>query len=123
MIPTRFVSFGFKHGVPVPDPVDGIVIDVRPLFPSNPWRAVPFRRLTGLDPDVQTWIKGQTGYVQRLQDLINRIRLAPPVSAAGTVYLGCTGGRHRSVYLAHYLAGFYQVPVEHVHIHASTITR
>ena len=107
--------------IPPPDLTPGLTIDVRPLFPSNPWRAVPLRRLTGLDPAVGQWIRDQKGYAAGLDALTWRI-LDYQGLDSGPVYLGCTGGRHRSVYLAAYLGRIWNLPVQHVHIDRGHLT-
>lgn len=90
-------SFGYKHGVP-PD-VD-TVFDCR--FLPNPYWVDELRPLTGLDPEVQDYVRSMplTGeFVDRVEDLLDL--LLPAYVAEGkallTVAFGCTGGRHRSV--------------------------
>jgi len=98
------VSFGFRHGVP--EEAD-LVFDVR--FLPNPHFVPAFRPLTGRDPRVAKYIRSfpQTQeFILRISDLL--IYLLPHYVHEGKSYLtiaiGCTGGRHRSVYLAERLA-------------------
>jgi RNase adapter protein RapZ len=97
---TSIVSFGYKHGLPLD--VD-LVFDCR--FLPNPHWVDGLRPLTGLDDPVQQYVASQpeTGeFLKRLDDLLEL--LLPAFVKEGKSYLsigvGCTGGRHRSVYLA-----------------------
>ncbi len=97
---TSIVSFGYKHGLPLD--VD-LVFDCR--FLPNPHWVDGLRPLTGLDEPVQQYVASQpeTGeFLKRLDDLLEL--LLPAFVKEGKSYLsigvGCTGGRHRSVYLA-----------------------
>ena len=89
-------SFGYKHGVPAD--VD-TVFDCR--FLPNPYWVDDLRPLTGLDPEVQDYVRSfeLTGeFLHRVEDLLEL--LLPAYVAEGkallTVAFGCTGGRHRS---------------------------
>jgi UPF0042 nucleotide-binding protein len=97
---TSIVSFGYKHGLPLD--VD-LVFDCR--FLPNPHWVDSLRPLTGLDEPVQEYVRAQpeTGeFLKRLDDLLEL--LLPAFVKEGKSYLsigvGCTGGRHRSVFLA-----------------------
>ena len=94
------VSFGFKNGVP-PD-VD-VVFDVR--FLPNPHFIMKFRPLTGRDPKVARYVKSfpQTKeFLKRAESMLKF--LIPYYIREGKSYLtigiGCTGGQHRSVFIA-----------------------
>ncbi|MEW5982460.1 MAG: RNase adapter RapZ [Acidobacteriota bacterium] len=94
------VSFGFKHGLP---PEADLVFDVR--FLPNPHFVPRLRPLTGRDDAVVRFMetRGATGEaVGRFGALLQY--LVPQYAAEGKTYLtvaiGCTGGRHRSVYVA-----------------------
>ncbi|HEC16583.1 MAG TPA: RNase adapter RapZ [Sedimenticola sp.] len=103
-----FQSFGHKHGVP--GDAD-FVYDVRCL-PNPHWKA-ELRSLTGRDQAVMDFL-GRDGQVRRMQDHIGHFLEAwiPAFEEEGRSYLtiaiGCTGGRHRSVYLAERLARHFQ---------------
>src|SRR6266702_6777670 len=112
------VSFGFRHGVP--EDAD-LVFDVR--FLPNPHFVPEFRPLTGRDPKVAKYIRSfpQTlEFIQRISDLL--VYLLPHYIHEGKSYLtiafGCTGGQHRSVFIAEEVkkllakAG-YRVKVQH----------
>ena len=98
-----FESFGFKRGIP--GDAD-FVFDVRTL--PNPYWEPSLRHLTGRDPPVIEFLKEQAG-VQRLIDDIESFitrRIADyRATSRGylTVAVGCTGGRHRSVYVVEQL--------------------
>jgi UPF0042 nucleotide-binding protein len=95
-----FESFGFKHGVPVDA---DLMFDVR--FLPNPHFIPELRPFTGRDRRVAAFLRRQpeTGvFVRKLVSLLTW--LVPKYVAEGksylTVAIGCTGGRHRSVYVA-----------------------
>lgn len=94
------VSFGFRFGVPADS---DLVFDVR--FLPNPNYIPRFKNKTGRDRGVGRYINSfpQTAeFTKRLMDLL--LYLLPSYVREGKSYLtisiGCTGGRHRSVYLA-----------------------
>ena len=100
----RVTSFGFKHGVPMEA---DLVFDVR--FLPNPYYVTELRTLTGLDPRVRDYAfqGGQgEGFLQRLWDLVGW--LLPLYEEEGktalVISIGCTGGHHRAVAVAHALA-------------------
>jgi UPF0042 nucleotide-binding protein len=93
-------SFSYKRGLPREA---DLVLDVR--FLRNPHYVDELRPFTGRDVAVQTYIRADpalSGFVERLQALL--ASLLPSYRAEGRSYLtlafGCTGGQHRSVYLA-----------------------
>ena len=93
-------SFGFRHGVP--DDSD-LVFDVR--FLPNPNYIPEFKHLTGRHASVARYIRSfpQTEeFVNRISDLL--VYLLPHYIREGKSYLtiafGCTGGHHRSVFIA-----------------------
>ncbi|OUO57566.1 RNase adapter RapZ [Candidatus Avelusimicrobium gallicola] len=98
------VSFGFKNGI-LKD--CDIVMDVR--FLPNPFYIPELRDKTGLDKEVQNYImsfKETQEFAEKFADLIKY--LIPKYIKEGKSYLtiamGCTGGKHRSVFMAHELA-------------------
>lgn len=98
------VSFGYKHGLPMEADV---VMDVR--FLSNPYYQPELKNKTGLDAEVQDYIKKSPfamEFLERFTDMV--IFLIPKYIKEGKSYLtiavGCSGGRHRSVFMAHSLA-------------------
>ena len=94
------LSFGFKNGVP--ESAD-LVFDVR--FLPNPHFIQKFRPYTGKHPQVAKYIRSfpQTQeFIAKIMDML--LFLLPHYVAEGKSYLtiafGCTGGQHRSVFLA-----------------------
>jgi RNase adapter protein RapZ len=101
---TSVVSFGYKHGLPLD--VD-LVFDCR--FLPNPHWVDALRPLTGQDEPVRQYVASQPEtpeFLARLDDML--ALLLPAYVKEGKSYLsiavGCTGGTHRSVYIAEELA-------------------
>lgn len=97
-------SFGFKNGIP--GDAD-FVFDARSL--PNPYWNPALRALTGRDPDVIRFLEAQRGSARLLEDMHQFVSARIPEHQAAnrrylTISIGCTGGRHRSVYLAEKLA-------------------
>ncbi len=95
-----FESFGFKHGLPLGA---DLVFDVR--FLPNPHFVPTLRPQTGRDKPVADFLEQQPATRQLLARLTSFLEfLVPHYVAEGksylTVAIGCTGGRHRSVYIA-----------------------
>jgi UPF0042 nucleotide-binding protein len=93
-------SFGFKHGTP--RDLD-LLFDVRYL--PNPHFIADLRPFTGLDESIMTYLEGQPEVGETLERLVDLLcYLLPRYRREGksyvTIGIGCTGGRHRSVYLA-----------------------
>lgn len=99
-----FCSFGYKNGVPLDS---DYVFDMRCL--PNPYWIKALQPLTGLDQPVVQFFKKQEIVEEMLEDIIhylskwiryfeqnNRLYI--------TVGIGCTGGQHRSVYIAERLS-------------------
>jgi len=99
-----FQSFGFKHGIPLDA---DLVFDVRCL--PNPHYDPELRPLTGRDAPVMAFLE-QTPLAQKMFDDVSTFveNWLPSYIADNrsylTVAIGCTGGQHRSVYLAERLA-------------------
>jgi len=98
-----FVSFGFKHGVPVDA---DIVFDVRCL--PNPYWDTRLREFNGREQPVIEFLEKQATVKEMFDDISAYIeRWLPRFQAADRTYLtvaiGCTGGHHRSVYLVEQL--------------------
>ena len=94
------ISFGFKNGVPAEA---DLVFDVR--FLPNPHFIPEFRKLTGRHPKVAKYVRQfpQTQeFLDKTGDLLSF--LLPHYIKEGKSYLtvafGCTGGQHRSVFIA-----------------------
>ncbi len=98
------VSFGFKHGLP---PDADFVFDLRCL--PNPYWQPELRPFTGLDENVIKFLESQEAVGKMLKDIENFVNQWIPCFEADnrsylTIALGCTGGIHRSVYMAEMLA-------------------
>lgn len=99
-----FLSFGFKHGVPLDA---DFVFDARSL-PNPHWES-SMRNLTGRDALVQEFLCSSPEVGEFLADLQNFLqRWLPRFERENRSYLniavGCTGGQHRSVFLVEALA-------------------
>lgn len=100
----NFVSFGFKYGLPIDA---DLVFDVR--FLPNPHYVANLQPLTGLNPDVSSyvfkWTDTQT-FIDKVTDLLKF--MLPQYKKEGksqlVVAIGCTGGQHRSVALAEHFS-------------------
>ncbi|MPW36904.1 RNase adapter RapZ [Vibrio sp. B1Z05] len=113
-----FQSFGFKHGLP--SDVD-YVFDVR--FLPNPHWEPTLRPLTGLDKPICDYLYGFDDVVElkeQIQAFIERWLPALEKNNRSylTVAIGCTGGKHRSVFLTqqigeYFLAQGQQVLIRH----------
>jgi UPF0042 nucleotide-binding protein len=103
-----FESFGYKHGIP--GDAD-FVFDVRAL--PNPYWEHSLRRLTGKDPPVIDYLAGHPSVNHMVAALIEFLtqRIAEFTQANRsylTIAVGCTGGQHRSVYIAERLADHFR---------------
>ncbi|TCS81778.1 RNase adapter RapZ [Tepidibacillus fermentans] len=111
------VSFGFKYGIPIDA---DLVFDVR--FLANPHYVDSLRPQTGLDQPVyeyvMKWPETQE-FITKLKDFLHF--LVPKYQKEGksqlVIAIGCTGGKHRSVaiaeYIAHSLEKEWNVSVQH----------
>jgi len=97
-------SFAFKRGVP--QDVD-FIFDARIL--PNPHWVEALRELSGLDEPVRQWLEQDAAVVHMTSDVLGFLKTWLPEFRRSqrsyvTVGIGCTGGRHRSVYLVDRLA-------------------
>jgi UPF0042 nucleotide-binding protein len=102
-----FESFAYRHGVP--DDAD-FVFDARAL--PNPYWDPALRDHTGRDAPVVSFLDGQEEVTRFLADVTGLLeRWMPSLVRSNrsyvTVAVGCTGGQHRSVYLAEKLAAHF----------------
>ena len=111
------MSFGFKYGIPIDA---DLVFDVR--FLPNPHYIEAMRPKTGLDEDVSSYVLKWTEthkFIEKVTDLL--AFMLPQYKREGksqlVIAIGCTGGQHRSVTLAEYIAKYfkddYQTHVSH----------
>ena len=102
-----FRSFGFKYGVPVDA---DFVFDIRCL--PNPHWVEELRPLTGLDDPVRDYLSLKKEVGAMFEDIQKFVgNWLPRFEESNRVYLtiaiGCTGGQHRSVYMAERLGKFF----------------
>lgn len=107
-----FESFGFKHGIPLDA---DFVFDVRCL--PNPNYDPRLRPLTGRDLPVVEFLRADAASRRMLEDIRRFVAEWLPAFERDnrsylTVAIGCTGGRHRSVYFAEQLAAFFRGKIE-----------
>lgn len=98
----HFVSFGFKHGVPIDA---DIMFDVR--FLPNPFYVEQMRPLTGQDKEVSDYVFKWSETKTFNQKLIELLHFTIPFykkegKSQIVIAIGCTGGQHRSVALTEY---------------------
>ena len=103
-----FQSFGFKNGIPLDS---DLVFDVRCL--PNPHYNPVLQPLTGHDAAVIEFLDNTPSAQDMFGDIRDFVERWLPSFVADnrsylTVAIGCTGGRHRSVYLAEKLARYFE---------------
>ena len=109
-----FESFGFKHGLPIES---DFVFDVR--FLPNPHWELNLRQLTGLDQPVQNYLTKHTQVNDFIQQTATYLQQWLPHIKKNnrsylTISIGCTGGQHRSVFIAEKLAELFILQGEQV---------
>ena len=124
-MPSKIFSFGFRHGLPVPGLLanaskvrpayqklgNSLIVDVRQILPKNPYHNKKLRKLRGDDEEVIFELESTPGIHQAYHELLGILRTYPE----GTqFYIACTGGHHRSVYIANRLGADLNLPVEHL---------
>ena len=97
------MSFGYRYGVP---PQADLVFDVR--FLPNPYFIPEMKGLTGREAKVSSYVLERAEaqeFMSKILDLCQFLfpRYQKEGKAYLTVALGCTGGKHRSVAIAHSL--------------------
>jgi len=109
-----FESFAYKRGVPADA---DFVFDARCL-PNPHWDA-QLRPLSGRDAPVRSWLEAKPSVLDYLAQLRNFLDTWLPLFEAEnrsyvTICVGCTGGRHRSVYLCERLAEHFRATRDQV---------
>ncbi|QYJ74847.1 RNase adapter RapZ [Shewanella sp. FJAT-52076] len=120
-----FESFGFKHGMPTEA---DFMFDAR--FLPNPHWEPELRPLTGLDEPVKLFLERQVlvnKYIWQIENLLETWlpHLERNNRSYLTIAIGCTGGQHRSVYIAEQLAkrfanSHHKVEARHRELNAKT---
>jgi UPF0042 nucleotide-binding protein len=110
-------SFAFKQGVP--QEVD-FMFDARIL--PNPYWKEELRALTGKDEAVRLWLENDQRVLKMTRDIQDFMHTWLPAfqneqRSYVTIGIGCTGGKHRSVYLAEKLANSLRKRHESVLVH------
>ena len=103
-----FQSFGFKHGLPMDA---DYVFDVR--FLPNPHWIPELKPYTGLDEPVINYLSQQPEVISFALQIENLLTTWLPLLEKNnrsyvTVAIGCTGGQHRSVFIAEKLAKYFK---------------
>lgn len=116
-------SFGFSRGVPTD--ID-YLFDVRSL--PNPHWNENLRPLTGRDREVVGWLEQERTVTELGNDIRDFLaRWLPEMERAHrafvTVGIGCTGGRHRSVYLVERIAGELREAYPELMVHHRDLSR
>jgi UPF0042 nucleotide-binding protein len=109
-----FESFGYKHGIP--SDAD-FVFDVRCL--PNPYWDLALRPWSGKDGPVVDFLSQQADVRRMLADITALLEAWIPAFKQSnrsylTIAIGCTGGQHRSVYIAEELARHFSASYDHV---------
>ena len=124
-MPTSIISFGFNKPIMVDgSPVfefenrksrlyrgSNLILDVRGWLPRNPYHNKKLRQLRGTDLVVQAEIQKTPGFQDSLLEILEVVK-----NHHGIVWIGCTGGHHRSVFITELLGKTLGVPVKHLHI-------
>ena len=102
------MSFGYRYGIPMDS---DLVFDVR--FLPNPHYIDELRPLNGLNTEIQDFVLSKPVTQEFLKIFSDFIYyLVPHYKSEGktrlTIAIGCTGGRHRSVAIAHELCKYFQ---------------
>lgn len=118
-----FESFGFKYGIPKEA---DFVFDAR--FLPNPHWEPALKPLTGLDQPVKDYLASEPivgKYIWQINSFISSWlpHLERNNRSYLTIAIGCTGGQHRSVYIAESLAESYRSQREDVQIRHRELTR
>ncbi|WP_428775522.1 RNase adapter RapZ [Vibrio sp.] len=116
-----FQSFGFKYGLP--SDAD-YVFDVR--FLPNPHWQPELRPMTGLDAPIKSFLESHPEVIELKHDIQHFIQRWLPLLEQNnrsylTVAIGCTGGKHRSVYITQQLGEYFASLGHQVQIHHTTL--
>lgn len=118
-----FTSFGFKHGIPVDA---DMVFDVRCL-PNPHWEPL-LKDLTGLDAACAAFLAAQDDVKAMHKDICAYLEKWLPNFADAnrsylTVAIGCTGGQHRSVFIAQGLQEYFASSEPNCQVHHRELSK
>ncbi|NRF64723.1 RNase adapter RapZ [Vibrio coralliilyticus] len=118
-----FQSFGFKYGLP--SDAD-YVFDVR--FLPNPHWEPALRPMTGLDTPIKSFLESHQDVLDLKQQIQKFIENWLPLLEKNnrsylTVAIGCTGGKHRSVYLTQQIGEYFAQMGHQVQIRHATLEK
>ncbi len=113
-------SFGYKNGVP---PDADFVFDLRCL--PNPYWDPALRELSGRDQAIQDFLQAEPAVDRMVGDIVEFLERWIPTFEADnrsylTIAMGCTGGRHRSVYVAEHIAAHFRPSRQIMLIHRNS---
>lgn len=113
----QFISFGFKHGVPLDS---DIVYDLRIL--PNPYWDKELRPYNGTQKPVINFLSKEPLVNEMIEDIIQYVEKWLPHFKNNnrsyvTLALGCTGGQHRSVYIAEQLTKHFKPLMDNVSVY------
>ena len=116
-------SFGFKYGIPLDA---DYVFDVR--FLPNPHWDPALRPMTGLDAPVADFLNSHMEVNEFIYLTRNYIETWLPMLEKNnrsylTIAIGCTGGKHRSVYIAQQIGEYFQAKGKNVQIQHKSLER
>ncbi|NRA21326.1 MAG: RNase adapter RapZ [Oceanospirillaceae bacterium] len=113
----QFISFGFKHGVPLDS---DIVYDLRML--PNPYWIPELRSFNGRQQPVIDFLAAEPLVTEMVDDIRGYVEKWLPHFKTNnrsyvTIALGCTGGQHRSVYIAEKLTDYFRPLMDNVSVY------
>ena len=119
----QVVSFGFKYGIPLDA---DYVFDVR--FLPNPHWNPELRPMTGLDEPVAQFLLAHDEVNNFIYQTRNYIETWLPMLEQNnrsylTISIGCTGGKHRSVYIAQQIGEYFQAKGKNVKIQHKSLEK
>lgn len=109
-------SFGFKKGVPVNA---DLMFDVR--FLPNPYWENELRHFNGKDAEIQDYLSQFDATNDFIQDTVEYLQKRLPAYLNSsrsylTIAIGCTGGKHRSVYVTEQLAAILSQSIDQISV-------
>ncbi|HDL5362405.1 TPA: RNase adaptor protein RapZ [Mannheimia haemolytica] len=118
-----FQSFGFKYGLPADS---DYVFDVR--FLPNPHWNPELRPMTGLEQPVIDFLERQTEVHNFIYQTRNYLEMWLPMLEQNnrsylTIAIGCTGGKHRSIFIAEQLAKYFQAKGKNVQVRHKSLEK